>query len=45
VEGAVLAGNAFDAFAAVGGVGRDRVWVGSCFLPPVLVDGLSVAGD
>jgi PmbA protein len=44
VEGAVLAGNAFDAFAAVGGVGRDRAWVGSCFLPPILVDGMSVAG-
>jgi PmbA protein len=45
VEGAVLAGNAFDAFSAVAAVGRDRSWIGSCFLPPILVDGLSVAGD
>jgi PmbA protein len=44
VEGAVLSGNAFDAFAAIGGVGRERDWVGSCFLPSMLVDGLSVAG-
>jgi predicted Zn-dependent protease len=45
VEGAVLTGNAFDALAAVGGVGRGREWVGSALLPPLVVEGLSVAGD
>lgn len=45
VEGAVLAGNAFEALATVGAVGRDRAWVGSSFLPALLVEGLSVAGD
>jgi PmbA protein len=45
VEGAVLAGNVFDALGAVGGVGRERQWVGSCFLPALVVEGLSVAGD
>jgi PmbA protein len=44
VEGAVLAGNAFDALAAVGMVGRDRTWIGSSYLPALLVEGLTVAG-
>lgn len=44
VEGAVLTGNAFDAFAAVAGIGREREWIGSAFLPPLLVEGLVVAG-
>ena len=45
IEGAVLAGNAFDALSKVGAVCQDRLWVGSAFLPALLVEGLSVAGD
>lgn len=43
VEGVVIAGNVFEALGAVGGIGRDARWVGSSFLPPLLLHGVSVA--
>jgi PmbA protein len=44
VEGAVLLGNAFDALTAVAAIGRDREWVGSALLPPLVLERLAVAG-
>ena len=43
VDGALLAGNVFDALGAVVAVGRERQWVGSAFLPPILLERLTVA--
>ncbi|MCU0620676.1 MAG: TldD/PmbA family protein [Gemmatimonadales bacterium] len=43
VDGAVVSGNAFELFASLGGLGRERRWVGSCFLPAVLADRIEVA--
>lgn len=43
VEGAVVSGNAFELFASLGGLGRERRWVGSCYLPSILADHIEVA--
>ena len=43
VEGVVIAGNVFDALGSVGGIGRDARWIGSSFMPPLLLEGLTVA--
>ena len=43
VEGVVIAGNVFDALGSIGGIGRDARWIGSSFLPPLLLDGVTVA--
>ena len=43
VEGVVIAGNCFDALWSVGGIGRDARWIGSSFLPPLLLEGVTVA--
>jgi PmbA protein len=43
VEGVVIAGNVFDALGAIEGIGRDARWIGSSLLPPLLLDGLTVA--
>jgi PmbA protein len=43
VEGVVIAGNVFDVLGSVGGIGSDARWVGSSFLPPLLLQGMTVA--
>lgn len=43
VEGVVIAGNVFDALGSIGGIGRDARWVGSSLLPPLLLEGMTVA--
>ncbi len=43
VDGVVIAGNVFDALGAVAGIGRDARWIGSSCLPPLLIEGLTVA--
>lgn len=43
VEGVVIAGNVFEALNSIGGIGRDARWIGSSFLPPLLLEGVSVA--
>jgi PmbA protein len=43
VEGVVIAGNVFDALRSVGGIGRDARWIGSSLLPPLLLEGVTVA--
>lgn len=43
VEGVVIAGNVFDALGSVGGIGRDARWIGSSLLPPLLLEGVTVA--
>lgn len=43
VEGVVIAGNVFDALGSVGGIGSEARWVGSSLLPPLLLQGVTVA--
>jgi PmbA protein len=43
VQGAVLSGNVFEALGDVAGVGREREWVGSAFVPPLLVEGVTIS--
>jgi PmbA protein len=43
VEGVVIAGNIFDALGSIGGIGRDARWIGSSLLPPLLLEGVTVA--
>lgn len=43
VEGVVIAGNVFDVLGSVGGIGSDARWIGSSFLPPLLLQGVTVA--
>ena len=38
-----LPATCFDALGSVGGIGRDARWIGSSFLPPLLLEGLTVA--
>jgi len=43
VEGVVVAGNVFEALGSIGGIGRDARWIGSSLLPPLLLQGVTVA--
>jgi PmbA protein len=43
VEGVVVAGNVFDVLGSIAGIGRDARWIGSSFLPPLLLEGVTVA--
>ena len=43
VEGVVIAGNVFDALGSIEGIGRDARWIGSSLLPPLLLEGVTVA--
>lgn len=43
VEGVVVAGNVFDVLGSIAGIGCDARWIGSSFLPPLLLDGVTVA--
>lgn len=42
LEGAILAGNLFEALREIGGVGNDPAWIGSACVPSLLLGGLSV---
>jgi len=43
VKDAAVAGNAYDLWKRVGGVGNDARWAGSRYTPSMLLDGVSVA--
>ncbi len=43
VRDAAVAGNAFELLGRLGGLGRDVEWRGSLAMPPILLDGVSVA--
>lgn len=43
IDSAILAGNSFDMLRQIVAVGSERRWVGSQYLPSVLVDGLRFA--
>jgi len=43
VKDAAVAGNAFELFRSLGGLGKDVRWRGSLATPPILAEGVSVA--
>jgi PmbA protein len=43
VKGAAVAGNAYELLGRIAGLGRDVEWRGSLAMPPILLEGVSVA--
>lgn len=44
VKDAAIAGNAFELLKRIKAIGRDAKWCGSRFIPPMVFDGVNVAG-
>jgi PmbA protein len=43
VKDAAVAGNAYELLSRIAGLGRDVEWRGSLAVPPILLEGVSVA--